>query len=235
MDYFGSSTPTVPATAPSSSPWKKINLLPQLSQISSLAHFSGTTTASTAASTHTLRATYFFYRCVRTPTPSSTKHLGTLQSHLLPLQLSYRVVREHPVLVVLGSERLQRSRARPPIAFYRTISRQQRSRRTFREHHVVTVSRSERCSTPFCGYRPRFIGCFFKTLYHPVPRSTYGVPTTHFRGAFYYRSACLQRHETRRLAGNKASSRLVAPTFWCCPSTSPGFLSLVCVLIFVLF
>lgn len=94
--------------------------------------------------------------------------------------------------------------------FYRTFGRQQRSYRVFRELHDVNVSSSERCSTLFYDQRPRFIGLLFKPLHRPVPRSTCGVPTTYPR-RIIYGSACLQRHETRRLTG-RALARSVAAT-----------------------
>ena len=96
---------------------------------------------------------------------------------------------------------LQRGRSRPSIELYNTIVRQQCSYLIFREHHDVTVSRSrsERCVTPNCDHRPCVIGFFFKALHHPVPTSSYGMPSACWRSV-NSEPACLPRLERRRFA-----------------------------------
>ena len=141
---FGPSLPPIPATTPSSSQSKMLTSIPRAPQASPLAHFKGLLQRQ-RSHLHVRCGTRTFHRRVRYPLPSSAYHIellqrGLLQSCLLPSQSPYCIVREHPTLTGSCSELFN--------AFYWTIIRLQRSYHIFRKHHDVTVSRSERCSTP---------------------------------------------------------------------------------------
>ena len=136
---FGPSLLPIPATTPSSSLRKMPTPTPRAPQASPLPHFKG------PLQRQRLRprvrcGTSTFHRRVRYPPPSSTNHIKLLQPRLLPSQSSNGIVREHPVLNGSCPELFN--------AFYWTIIRLQRFYHIFREHHDVTGSRSERCSTP---------------------------------------------------------------------------------------
>ena len=139
VGYFGPSIPPTPPTTPSSLPRKKLTPPPRAPQASPLAHFKGLLHHQRLR-LHVRCGTRTFHRRVCDPTPSSTNHIELLQPRFLPSQSSYRIVREHPVLTGSCSELSN--------AFYWTIIRLQSSYHIFRKHYDVTVSRSERCSTP---------------------------------------------------------------------------------------
>ena len=135
----GPSLPPIPTTTPSSSPRTKLTPSPREPQASPQAHFRGLLQRQRLR-LHERCGTRTIQCRVRDPTPSSINHIELLQPRFLPSQSSYRNVREHPALTGSCSELFN--------AFYWTIIRLQRSYHVFREHHDVTVSRSERCGTP---------------------------------------------------------------------------------------
>ena len=135
---FGPFLPPIPATTPSSSLRKMLTPTPRAPQASPLAQFKGLLQRQ-RLHLHVRCGTHTFHRRVRYP-PPSTYHIELLQPRLLPSRSPYRIVREHPTLTGLCSELFN--------AFCWTIIRLQRSYYIFREHHDVTVSRTERCRTP---------------------------------------------------------------------------------------
>ena len=136
---FGPSLRPIPTITPSSSLRTKLTPSPREPQASPQTHFKGLLQRQRLR-LYVRCGTRTFHRRVRDPTPSSTNHIELLQPRLRPSQSSYRFVREHPALSGSCSELFN--------AFYWTIIRLQRSYHIFREHHDVTVSLSERCSTP---------------------------------------------------------------------------------------
>ena len=112
---------------------------------------------------------------------------------------------------VVGARK--RSRSRLPIAFYRAIGRQHRSYRIFREHHDVTVPRSERRSVLLHDHRPCFIGIFFQARTpsgsKTNPRRAYNTPSRRINNG----SACLHRHAT----GSFAARILIELPFFLLP------------------
>ena len=136
---FGPSLQPIPATTPSSSLHKMLTPTPRTPQASPLANFKGLPQRQRLR-LHVRYGTRTFHRRARNPTPSSINHIELLRPRLLPSQSSYRIVRDHPVVTGSCSELFN--------AFHWTIIRLRRSYHISREHHDVTVSRSERCSTP---------------------------------------------------------------------------------------
>ena len=193
--YFGPSTPTATATAPSSSPRKKAEITATDTADIFTDPLLTITTASLAASTCTRDKHISHPRTL--PTPSSTKRIGLLQPRPLPLQRSYpRTLYLHRFAL----EALQRCCSRPPLAIFRAIGRQQRPCRIFHGCHEVTVSRSGCCSSPFCGHRPRFTGVFVELRTPSGSKITQRRAYYNYSRTISYGSACPQRHETERFA-----------------------------------
>ena len=171
VGYFGPSLPHIPATTPSSSPHEKLTPPSRAPQASLQTHFKRPLLRQRLR-LHVRCGTRTFHRRVRDPTPFQPTIL--IYSHSL---------------VFFRHRAPTASSANTPSSLVRAWSSSTRFTGPSSVARAPTTSSANPTMSPSrdrsAAARPPavFHRIFPLTLHHPVPRSTYGVPSAHFRGS----------------------------------------------------